>query len=121
MFLDRGGEVSKDVTSFIKLVAVTSAAKIWRKIDKARSIQEVQGVIKHKLRRTLGITAIRSAHFLKLNRLSHLTGDFQRSRTRSRRARSFYQAWNSEYDTHFGPHSWRVPRHYYNSSFYHSH
>ena len=104
------GEVSQDVKSFVKLVAETSAAKIWRNIDKARSIEEVQGVIKHRLRRILGITAVRSAHFLKLNRISHLTGDFQRSRTRSRRARSFYQAWNSEYDTFFGPRTWRAPR-----------
>ena len=85
-----------------------SATKIWRSIDKARSIAEVQGVIKTRLRRILGITAVRSAQFLKTQRLSHLTGDFQRSRKRSAQARSFFEAWSSEYDTYFGPRSWRT-------------
>ena len=102
------GEVSKDVRSFIALVATQSAHKIWRTIAKARSIKEVQGVIKTRLRRILGISAIRSAQFLKAQRLSHLTGDFQRSRKRSARARSFFHAWSSEYDTYFGPRSWRA-------------
>ena len=102
------GEVSDDVRSFIKLVASQSATKIWRSIDKARSIAEVQGVIKTRLRRILGITAVRSAQFLKTQRLSHLTGDFQRSRKRSAQARSFFEAWSSEYDTYFGPRSWRT-------------
>ena len=62
------GEVSDDVRSFIKLVASQSATKIWRSIDKARSIAEVQGVIKTRLRRILGITAVRSAQFLKTQR-----------------------------------------------------
>ena len=102
------GEVSNDVRTFIKLVATRSATKIWRTIDKARSIDEVQGVIKSRLRRILGITAIRSAQFLKTQRLSHLTGDFQRSWKRSAQARSFFAAWSSEYDTYYGPRSWRT-------------
>ena len=101
------GEVSQDVQSFIELVASQCAVKIWRTIDKARSLPEVQGVIQRRLRRILGITAVRSAQFLKTQRLSHLTGDFQRSRKRSAQARSFFQAWSSEYDTYFGPKSWR--------------
>ena len=101
------GEVSQDVRSFLTLVANQSAHKLWRQIDRARSIQDIQGVIKHRFRRILGITAIRSAQFLKTQRLSHITGDFQRSRKRSTQARSYFQAWSAEYDNCFGPRTWR--------------
>ena len=88
-----------------------------------RSLPEVQGVIKTRLKRILGIPAIRSAQFnfkllLKTKRNAFLIslhdGDFQRSRKRSAQARSFFQAWslgvlNTTPILHyFGPRSWRT-------------
>ena len=102
------GEVSRDVSRFVDLLAETGATKIWRSIEKARSIKEVKGVIKTRLRRILGIAAVRTAQALKLNRLAHITGDFQRTQERSKRARKHFADYRAEYDANFGARAWRL-------------
>ena len=102
------GEVSRDVSRFVDLLAEVGATKLWRNIEKARSIKEVQGVIKTRLRRILGITAVRTAQVLKLHRLAHITGDFQRAQIRSRRARAHFTDYRADYEASFGARAWRL-------------
>ena len=104
------GEASTDAKKFVNLLAESGATKIWRTMEKARTMEEVKGVIKCRLRRILGIAAVRTAHQLKLNRLAHITGDFQRAQSRSHRARKAFSDYRAEYEAHFGARTWRCPR-----------
>ena len=97
----RGG-LSKDLKSFVALLAETGGERMWRRMG-ARSPVEARGVIKERVTRSLAITGFRGYARLIANRLGIALGDGKKARKRRLRARDEMKDWCDEYRRQFGP------------------
>lgn len=101
VFGPRGG-ASDDVHLFIEHLAERGAAVKWQSMG-ARSYREAKDVIRQRVRRSLGITAIRAAARLKCDRLGLALGNGKDAAKRRKRAKNYWRRWDEEYSQRFGP------------------
>ena len=86
----------------VNKMSTVGAERIWRRMG-ARSALEAKGVIKNRLRRSIGITATRAAARLKIDRLGIALGDGAKAAQRRGAARAKNRTWGFEYSQRFGP------------------
>ena len=89
------GSVSKDLDSLVNLMAEIGAERKWRMMG-ARSALEARAVIKGRLRRSIGITAVVAEAMLRSDRLGIAIGDGTAASRRRKEAKTRYWSWREE-------------------------
>ena len=95
------GEGSKDIHRLINMTSEIAAEHRWREMG-ARSVDEARIVFRGRMRRSIGITAVREAAKLKRERLGIVLGDGKAAETRRRWGAHFSRKMQEEYYACFG-------------------
>ena len=95
------GEGSADVHSLVQEIAKTAAERRWRAIG-THSISEAKAVIKNRVLRSLGITAVREAAKLIRERLGIVLGGDSSAAVRRSYAKELHVNMRREYAASFG-------------------
>jgi len=95
------GEGSDDLHRFVTITSEIAAERRWRGIG-ARNQQEARSVIKGRMIRSIGITAVREAARMKRERLGVALGDASAANRTRQRAGQFARTMREEYYASFG-------------------
>ena len=90
------GESSKDVERLIKISAEIGGERRWRDL-RARSKVEAKAFIAHRMRRSIGITAIRAFAMVKRECLGIVLGNGTSGAARRKSANLFAKEMRQEY------------------------
>ena len=89
------GSVSKDLNKLIATIAQIGAERKWQMMG-ARNPLEARAVIKGRLRRSVGITAVVAEAMLRSDRLGIALGNGSRAAKRRMAAKTWFWRWRDE-------------------------
>ena len=89
------GSVSKDLAQAVSKIAAIGADRKWRSMG-ARSIEEAVPVIRNRIRRSMGITAIIAEQQLRAERLGIALGNGRKAAERRAFSRAKFHTWQDE-------------------------
>ena len=94
--------ISNDLRKFITKISILGAERQWRHMG-ARSLKEAAGVIKARVLRHIGITAVIREEYLRHDRLGRALGDDKAASSRRKSAKAMHRSWADEFGQRNGP------------------